>query len=1073
MLSSIIAHHLQEWIGTRNQPVICLYLESKDRKIHTAQALLGSLLKQIIQLRRSDFVSAKLRQMYDEAAERRPSPKDIRECLVEEIASYERVYLVVDALDECSEKTRLWLLRELPLLQPDKLSIIITSRNFEPPNKEHVFCNHCGRRPLKIFYSCGTCLVDICQDCRDKGFSCNDPTHEPLSEPYSRVVVEVRTPDPELAEYVKDEMMKEIGGGDRRDVRLRLNPSTTSFGRRLVRNPSLLDDISRLVVENAQGNFILAKLYLDSLKDQRNEEDIRLQMGNFPKSVTSLYEKLMLKIKDQENPTEREIALKIFSILSCTRETLSFTDLQVLLALRPGDTDYHRGREVDREEIVDWTKALITIDGEADNEHVRLFHATFDSYLNDTGESWFGNSHADMARSCLTYMNFDALTKPFGRLSVFQHLKDKYPFVNYASQYWGDHVHEAASDKDIQQLAADYVSDPGRVTACMQAAWSSSKHGAWSMDFPRGAHGLHLCSWFGLSSVIAAMDETQLDVDVTEGNYQQTPLMFASRRGHLEVVKQLLFFGADVNKKDKRGRTAMVEAIEHAHEVVVDALLQEKALRINQDLGSKGAPDRTALMIAANLEHASIVTKLLSHPDIQINKQNTEGMTALIYAVRTMSLQTVESLLDNKDINVSLVDRNRGWSALTFAALQGQEEVVGLLLNYRNGFLLRDANTVGSALFRAIECRNVQVLEALLEHNAAPEYKEDGGKGALHVASARGDQIVLLVIANHVPDVNVLDDFDSTPLHEACRAGNLETVDALLELGADTKARDKFGRTPIDAAWVYRETPIIDFLVQKDFEFSAEYSKTLTEAQLPAWSLVKSGKAKELARAIETKRLDLTEAEPSTGDTSLHFAVRGEENAVSTDQAEILQMLLRTRAIAPDTANHVGRAPLHIAAHWGVAEAVEILIEHGASVDPKDKWDTTPLRIACSREHLRVVCSLLEAGADASVEGVDIQDLFFDVVMHGTVGAAERLLTQGADVMDKDRMGRTSVDIAKESDKPAMLQALRTSSTFFASEGDVLVPQSSSTTGKSSVDSPSTPTPTRHSMPFPIPADAE
>lgn len=1047
-------------------PIICLYLESKDRKLHTPQALLGSLLKQIIQLKHSNFVSPRLRKMYNDATERAPSARAVHECLVEEISNFERVYLVVDALDECTEKTRIWLLEEMPLLQPDKLSIIVTSRNFEKPETEHVWCNNCKKSPLRIFFSCGSCKVDICQECREKGIGCDDATHEPLNEPYSRVVVNVRTPDSELVEYVEDQMMKEVGGADRRDVRLRLNPSTTAFGRRLVRTPSLLEDISRLVVENAEGNFILAKLYLDSLKDQRNEEDIRLQMGNFPKSVSLLYEKSMQKIKDQENQTERETALKIFSVLSCTRETLTFTDLQILVALRPGDVDYHKGREVYREEIVDWTKGLITIDGEADEESVRLFHATFDSYLNDTGEQWFGNAHAGMAKACLTYLNFDPLTQPLGRLDAYEEIRAKYPFVAYASQYWGDHVRKAAADEGIQKLAAGYVSEPRRVTACLQAAWSSSKHGAFDMDFPRYAHGLHICAWFGLSNVIVAMDNAAMDVDVVEGNYRQTPLMFAARRGHVDVVKQLLSLGADVNKIDKRGRTVMVEAIEHGREAIVDILLQQDDLRINQSTKSKGAPERTALMVAVSLPQENIVEKLLAHPELQVNKQNPQGVAALMFAAQGGKAETVKNLLERHDIKVRLEDKTRGWTALTSAAVSGQIEVLSILLEHQNGALQNDSKIIGNALFRGVEYGHFEIVDALLQHDAGLAYKEDG-RGILHVccASKNSDDLMLFLVADRVPDVNIQEDnFGFTPLHEACRAGNLKTLNALIELGADTTIRNKLGRIPLETAWLNGEAEAVDLLISKDPDFSARQAHDLTEAQLPAWSLARTGRIKALADAMGTKRLNLTEPEPISGDTALHFAVRKDGKVPSADLDEILDMLLSTGEITPDVRNHYGRVPLHFAAFWGNIEAVETLIKKQATVDAQDQWDATPLRIACNREHLEVACCLVEAGARPDVEGIDVQDLFFDTIKLGRARAAEKLLMQGADVMEKDEEGRTALEIAKDADDAEMLQALRSSSTFFSSVGNSTYTSSSS---------PSFDLPQRQRVPFPKPADVE
>jgi ankyrin repeat protein len=52
----------------------------------------------------------------------------------------------------------------------------------------------------------------------------------------------------------------------------------------------------------------------------------------------------------------------------------------------------------------------------------------------------------------------------------------------------------------------------------------------------------------------------------------RTALMFASERGHKEVVKLLIEKGAGVNVKDKYGWTALKYASENGHQEIVELL---------------------------------------------------------------------------------------------------------------------------------------------------------------------------------------------------------------------------------------------------------------------------------------------------------------------------------------------------------------------------------------------------------------------------------------------------------------------------------------------------------------------
>lgn len=66
-----------------------------------------------------------------------------------------------------------------------------------------------------------------------------------------------------------------------------------------------------------------------------------------------------------------------------------------------------------------------------------------------------------------------------------------------------------------------------------------------------------------------------------------------------------------------------------------------------------------------------------------------------------------------------------------------------------------------------------------------------------------------------------------------------------------------------------------------------------------------------------------------------------------------------------DATTSTGVTPLHFAAQSARPEAVQVLIDRGAAVDPRESaYDQTPLMWAAAFDHVEVVRSLLERGAD-------------------------------------------------------------------------------------------------------------
>lgn len=141
--------------------------------------------------------------------------------------------------------------------------------------------------------------------------------------------------------------------------------------------------------------------------------------------------------------------------------------------------------------------------------------------------------------------------------------------------------------------------------------------------------------------------------DVNEGSGYSliTPLMQAARSGDIPTIELLLEAGADVNKRDASGLTALSWAARENRTEVVRLLLSRGAL-VNVPMTSCGGAlldyDRagcTELHIAALTGSAECIPLLLAAGSA-IEAQDMFGRTPFILAARSNSIPTLQALMD-------------------------------------------------------------------------------------------------------------------------------------------------------------------------------------------------------------------------------------------------------------------------------------------------------------------------------------------------------------------------------------------------------------------------------------------
>ena len=116
---------------------------------------------------------------------------------------------------------------------------------------------------------------------------------------------------------------------------------------------------------------------------------------------------------------------------------------------------------------------------------------------------------------------------------------------------------------------------------------------------------------------------------------------------------------------------------------------------------------------------------------------------------------------------------------------------------------------------------------------------------------------------------------------------------------------------------------------------------------------------------------------------------------------------------AADPKDSWERTPLHWAAENGYEAVARLLLEAGSTVSAGDEERTTPLHFAAAGGHEAVVKLLLERGADVEFNGnAHGRTPLSRAAEEGHEAVAKLLLEKGADMESKDNSGRTPLSWA-------------------------------------------------------------
>lgn len=709
--------------------------------------------------------------------------------------------------------------------------------------------------------------------------------------------------------------------GNEDDLTLYVRSTINEYGIENSFDKEISEKICTEMLQRADGMFLWVNLAWSHFKDgvgNWTQEILRQKLKELqmlPPGLENLYHRLLSFIDKRIQPE----LLHLLQWVVAARRPLNLEEMSIALTLveKPSNSkEMSRGLSL-RGFIRRTCPYLIRIDGK---DCLTVAHQSFKDFLlrveqvhmhnkDEVNPFYLDSEKAGLqsARDCMVYLGFDDLTQELERpwQDKFSHetlrrlgpkhpvrhfvyprresFMAKYPFIDYASQFWASHLHGQDSDPQFLRLFKRVLSKK-RNYQILCYLWENEKRPA---PYPPIYTALH----HGLFGLLENLVKDGHDINALIDGCHIIHMVEDEKD-----IRTLIRLGADINGQDDIGQTRLLRLIRELkpseklgatttplHHVEDcssnDASESEGAQEIklwlerdNVDAGIADKWDQTALHAAAIIDSQTAITllkMLVAHSTVDLNYEDELGRTPITWAMHYGKEATVHALLNIPGVDISKA-RMQGESALINAAHQGWTDIVMNLLARLNSLrefvdvhgqnilhwtiymgmsdafelaLGKDTTVMNGRDNRGMTPLHLAALEGqyyaatlLLARGASVVDRTNFGETPLHLAAAGGHLRILKALICDLPSRTILNEKDSmgwTVAHHAVVSGNDELVRYVIsQENVDLTRVDRHGRTPFAfAAWLASSDIVTMFFENDrpgaDLEFRDAFGNTL------------------------------------------------------------------------------------------------------------------------------------------------------------------------------------------------------------------------------------------------------
>ncbi|KAI3571455.1 hypothetical protein IWW34DRAFT_838702 [Fusarium oxysporum f. sp. albedinis] len=532
-------------------------------------------------------------------------------------------------------------------------------------------------------------------------------------------------------------------------------------------SPSILEEIRDKIGDGADGMFRWAACQLESLARCLSPKAIKIALRALPRDLNETYYRMLKNIPAEYKSS----AIRLLQFLVYTKRPLTLAEAVEVIATeidqepRGFDVD---GRLSLKADVLRYCPSLVII-AKVTNytetvEELHLAHFSVKEYLLEQAQFDLESASIVITRTCLTYLgdienNCSTIKSDFPmaryaakswmdyaasaetseeivRITV-SFLRNETTFQRWCRLYQADRAWDrtpgppraprlyyaclgglAGAARDLAIEGADVNAQGGEYGNALQAASYNGNRDVVQLLLDKGAdvsaqggrygNALQAASYNGNREVVQLLLDKGADVNTQGGKYSNA-LQAVSSKGNRDVVQLLLDKGADVNAWGGQYGNALQAASYNGNRDVIQLLLDKGA-----DVNARGGWHGNALQAALNEGHQEVV-QLLLDKGADVNARGVEYGNALQTASYNGNRDIVQLLLD-KGADVSAQGGRYG-NALQAASFKGNREVVQLLLD-KGADVNTQGGEYGNALQAASYNGNREVVQLLLDKGA-------------------------------------------------------------------------------------------------------------------------------------------------------------------------------------------------------------------------------------------------------------------------------------------------------------------------------------------------------------------